>query len=256
MSAVLERIHAPGPHAALAAAGSLEVALARSQLEVEQAMRLRYRVFGKEMGARIPSRDGLDRDLFDPHCDHLIVRDIGTREVVGTYRVLLPERAKRIGELYADREFWLNRLDPIRDEIVELGRSCVHPDYRSGAVIMLLWSALGEYLSRHDCRYLVGCVSVPMGDGGTYAANLYRQLEHDHLAAEPFRVWPRDRLRVEEFGASGPVQVPGLMKGYLRAGARLLGEPHRDPEFGCADFPMILALDGLDRRYRRRFLQQ
>ena len=241
----------------LARAGTLDVCLAERPEEIEQAMRLRYRVFRDEFGARLSAGDGLDRDLFDRHCHHLIVRDRQRDEVVGTYRVLLPERARRIGRLYAEDEFWLTRLNPIRDELVELGRSCVHPDYRTGGVILLLWTGLGAFLSQHVCGYVIGCVSVPMGDGGAFAAGLYRQLARTHLADESLRVWPRDRLPIESFDAGDAVDavaVPPLMKGYLRCGARLLGEPHRDYAFGCADFPMMLSLDRLDARYQRRFM--
>ncbi|HQN12836.1 MAG TPA: GNAT family N-acyltransferase [Quisquiliibacterium sp.] len=238
----------------LASAGSLEVRLAERPDEIEQAMRLRYRVFRDEFGAHLPAGDGLDRDLFDRHCHHLIVRDRQRDAVVGTYRVLLPERARRIGRLYTEDEFWLTRLNPIRDELVELGRSCVHPDYRTGGVILLLWSGLGAFLSQHAGGHVIGCVSVPMHDGGAFAARLYRRLAREHLADETLRVWPRDRLPIEDFPADEPVVLPPLMKGYLRCGARLLGEPHRDDAFGCADFPMMLSLERLDARYQRRFM--
>lgn len=261
MSAVLETPSVPAlllpprPAAPLAGAGNLTVSLATRPSEIEQALRLRHRVFAGELGARLASSDGLDRDIFDPYCKHLIVRDTTTGDVVGTYRVLMPEQARVLGCLYSDGEFWLTRLNPLRDSIVELGRSCVDPAYRSGAAIMLLWSGLGALLAGSGHRYLLGCVSVPTGDGGTFAANLYRKLAAQHLSDETLRVWPRDRLRVDSFAETPEAPLPTLMKGYLRAGAQLLGEPHVDHEFGCADFPMMLSLDDLGTRHRRRFLQ-
>ena len=243
----------PEPEPVLASAAHLQVFVARDPADVEQALRLRQRVFMQELGAQPGVGGDLDRDIFDPHCLHLVVRDTERDEVVGTYRVLMPEQARALGCLYADREFWLTRLNPIRDGLVEIGRSCVHPDYRSGAAIMLLWHGLGALLARTGHRMLFGCASVSMADGGALAANLYRQLEATHLAEDCLRVWPRDRLPVEQFAPGGPVSAPPLMKGYLRAGARLLGEPHRDVEFGCADFPLLLQLDALSARYRRRF---
>ena len=257
MSAVLE-LETPVEAAAppLARAGTLEVSVASRPDDVEQALRLRYRVFADELGARLGACAGVDRDIFDPHCVHLVVRDTATGCVVGTYRLLLPEQARRIGLLYSDREFWLTRLNPVRDEIVELGRSCVHPRYRTGAAILLLWSGIGEFLCRVGrYRYLIGCVSVDMADGGAHAAALWRRVAREHLADETLRVWPRDRLPVERFEGPDAVAVPPLMKGYLRAGAKLLGEPHRDYEFGCADFPMMLELERIAPRYQRRFLQ-
>lgn len=137
--------------------------------------------------------------------------------------------------------------------MVELGRSCVHPAYRKGPVIMLLWSGLGTLLAGSAHRYLIGCVSVPVIDGGHYAASLYRRLADQHLADETLRVWPRRRLDLDRLDHHLDVLPPPLVKGYLRAGAKLLGEPHLDTEFGCADFPMMLDLAGLRDRYQRRF---
>lgn len=238
---------------ALVRAGNLEVTLACGADDVDRAQRLRYRVFAEELGAAIGSADGLDRDIFDPFCQHLIARDLDTGEVVGTYRVLSAEQAGRVGCLYSDGEFWLTRLDSLRTQMVELGRSCVHPAYRKGPVIMLLWSGLGTLLAGSAHRYLIGCVSVPVIDGGHYAASLYRRLADQHLADETLRVWPRRRLDLDRLDHHLDVLPPPLVKGYLRAGAKLLGEPHLDTEFGCADFPMMLDLAGLRDRYQRRF---
>lgn len=244
----------------LATVGRFEVRIAGTVAEVEQAQALRYQVFVEELGAR-PARHGRDgeraieRDAFDPFCEHLVARDLATGRTVGTYRILLPSRARELGCLYAEREFWLTRLDGLRPRMVELGRSCVAPEYRSGAVIRLLWAGLAAFLSRHDVDYLIGCASVSLDDGGMDAAVLYRQLAASHLADESCRVWPRRRLPVDTatVDMTRRVEAPALIKGYLRAGARLLGEPHHDEAFGCADFPMMLELGALTERYRRRF---
>jgi len=240
----------------LARAGALEAGLATHPREVRQALRLRYQVFAGELGARIGTSAELDRDIFDAWCHHVVVRDRARGEVVGTYRVLLPDAARELGALYADGGFWLTRLNPIRDELAELGRACVHPDYRSGTALMLLWSAIAEFLSRSErSRYVIGCVSVDASDGGLRAAALYRRLAPEHLAEEALRVFPRERLSVEP-GADPPdLQVPPLMRAYLRAGACLLGEPRLDRDFGCADFPLLLQLDRARSRYQRRFVQ-
>ena len=273
MSARLERLEAPdraplhadllagrpvdrlgrGP-APLASAGSLEVRLARDDAEIERAMRLRWQVFAGELGAALGSPAGIDRDIFDPCCEHLVAIDRDSGDVVGTYRLLMPGAARRLGCLYSDGEFWLTRLDALRPRMVELGRSCVRADHRSGGVMMLLWSGLGALLARSECRYLIGCVSVPMADGGGFAANLYRELAARHLADDTLRVWPRKRLEVERHPPLAGVVPPPLVKGYLRAGACLLGEPHVDAQFNCADFPMMLDLAGLKARYQRRFV--
>ena len=242
--------------AELARAGRLSVRLAATAAEIEAAQRLRWRVFAGELGARLATdRDGLDRDAFDAHCHHLVVEDESRGEIVGTYRAMLPDAARRIGRLYIETEFDVDGLAPIRDGLVELGRSCVHADYRSGATIMLLWSGLGSLLAGAGCRHVIGCASVPMADGGRQAADLFVSLNARHAAPGPFGVRPRDPLPVAALATGADVPVPPLVKGYLRAGGRLVGEPHVDRAFGCVDFPMMLAIDEADDRYTRRFIR-
>lgn len=241
---------------ALARAGRLVVRLAAGRDDVEAAQRLRWQVFAEECGAALAAdRPGLDRDPFDGFCEHLIVEDESTSEVVGTYRVLFPDRARLAGGLYIETEFFAERLAPVRDSLVELGRSCVHRDYRTGGAIMLLWAGLGELLTGASCRYLVGCASVSGADNGRYAASLWRRLWVDHAAPEAFRVRPKRPLRAPPLAGGCDVVVPPLLKGYLRAGAMLLGEPHVDPAFGCVDVPVMLPLDRLESRYARRFVR-
>ena len=134
------------------------VSWAQHLSEVRAAQRLRYQVFAEEMGARLSTTvPGHDVDLFDNYCEHLLVRDEFTQQVIGTYRVLTPVQAQRVGSTYSDTEFDLTRLRGLRDRMVELGRSCVHKDYRQGAVIMLLWGALGEFMTRNKLDTMIGC---------------------------------------------------------------------------------------------------
>jgi putative hemolysin len=253
MSAVLE---APIHTTELARAGRLVARLAASPADIEAAQRLRWRVFTEEYGAWLSgSTPGVDRDIFDRFCQHLVVEDLANGEIVGTYRVMLPEQGREAGGLYVESEFFTDRLRSIRHELVELGRSCVHPDYRSGATIMLLWAGLGALLAGLPYRYLIGCASVPAADGGGFASTLWRALWAEHAAPEEFRVFPKRRLPVDALAHDCEVVVPPLIKGYLRAGGRLIGEPHHDVAFNCADVPMLLALDRLEARYSRRFLR-
>jgi putative hemolysin len=96
--------------------------------------------------------------------------------VVGTYRILSPAAARRVGNYYSENEFYINRLQNLRGRMVEVGRSCIHPDHRSGAVITLLWAGLADYMVRNNYDYLIGCASIGMADGGHNAANLFSQL--------------------------------------------------------------------------------
>ncbi|MEU8260183.1 GNAT family N-acyltransferase [Micromonospora sp. NPDC048999] len=244
---------------------------------VAAAQRLRHEVFATELGATLHlGAAGIDTDEFDAHCDHLIVLREGTDEVVGTYRLLPPGRTAR---WYAEGEFELTPLAPLRDDLVEAGRSCVHPDHRSGAVINLMWAGICRYLHLRGSRWLGGCASVPVADGGAAAAEVWGQVTARHLAPPPLRVTPHrpwfaeappaidpdlllgdtrsrrgGRAERELPAAERRALVPPLLRGYLRLGAWVCGEPAYDPDFGCADFYVLFSLDRMNPRYLRHFL--
>jgi putative hemolysin len=235
----------------------LSLQFASTVAEVREAQRLRYKVFVEEMQARLPTREpGIDCDAFDPYCEHLLVRDTATNEVVGTYRVLPSSQAKRIGSLYSDEEFDLVRLAHLRDRMVEVGRSCVHADYRSGATIALLWSGLGDYMTEHGYDYLIGCASISMADGGHVAASVYNRLKETHLSPVEYRVFPRCPLPLEALNGTLAAPTPPLIKGYLRLGAYVCGAPAWDPDFNTADLLILLPLSRLPPRYRKHFLKE
>jgi putative hemolysin len=239
-------------------AGGLLVQWAQHQDEVRAAQRLRHAVFAGEMGARLATPlPGHDIDLFDDYCEHLLVREAASGEVVGTYRVLTPVQARRIGSFYADTEFDLTRLRQLRPRMVELGRSCVHPAHRQGGVIMSLWSALIAFMQRNGLDLVIGCASVPLQQQGAFnpamAASLWRQLRATHLAPITEHVLPRLPLPIERFDDSLDVEPPPLVKGYLRLGAKLLGPPAWDPDFNSADLPLLMRLHDMPARYRRHF---
>ncbi|WP_313790305.1 GNAT family N-acetyltransferase [Mycoavidus cysteinexigens] len=227
---------------------------ARDEAEVRAAQRLRYTVFAEELGARIGGAPGLDNDEFDAHCDHLLVRDPQTFEIVGTYRVLPPHRAMRLGRLYAQGEFNIEQLAPLRHKMVEVGRSCVHRDYRRGMVIMSLWTGLAEYMLRHGYETMLGCASVSVADGGHFAANLYRALEAESMTTAQFRAFPRVALPIDSLQTGASVTLPPLIKGYLRLGAKICGAPAFDPAFNTADFLTLFNLSEINPRYARHFL--
>jgi len=250
------------PRPTRADAPALSVRWARHQDEVREAQRLRYQVFVEEMGARLNvpagTPPGHDCDAFDPFCEHLLVhaRVAGNTapRLVGTYRVLMPAAAQRLGGYYSETEFDLHPLRRLRPYMAELGRSCVDPSLRTGGVILLMWSALAEFMNANGVAAMIGCASVPMADGGHAAASLYRRLSQQHLVPEGERVTPRLRLPIEALRDDMDVEPPALIKGYLKCGARLLGAPAWDPDFNTADLPMLLRLADLPESYRRRFL--
>jgi len=238
------------------------VGWARHLDEVRAAQRLRHRVFVDEMGARPTPPPGTpaghDADAFDRHCEHLLVRtgprDASPGRVIGTYRVMTPWAAQRAGGLYTDTEFDLAPLADLRPGLAELGRSCVDPGWRSGGVILSLWSALGEFMHRHRLHTVIGCASVGMRDGGHSAASLWERLRPGCLVEPARQVRPRLPLPVEQLERHHPVEAPALVKGYLRCGARLLGPPAWDPDFNSADLPLLLHLADMPARYRRHLL--
>jgi putative hemolysin len=245
---------ASAPNFCAAKGSSYEVGLAHSQDDVREAQRLRYEVFKREYGARfIGSATGLDTDSFDPYCDHLIVRSKGTGEVVGTYRVLLPEQAHHIGRYYSQSEFFMTRIERQIPNLVELGRSCVDPEHRNGAVIMLLWSAIIRYMRHHNRRHLIGCASVSMRDGGTQAASLWNRFRSESMVDSLLEAFPKHPLALSRIPVDTKVQEPALIRGYLKIGAKVCGEPSWDPDFNTADFLLLMDLQSMHPRYARHF---
>ncbi|MEU2267027.1 GNAT family N-acyltransferase [Streptomyces olindensis] len=230
------------------------VTLARNEEDVRAAQRLRHDVFAGEMGALLTgSQPGLDVDPFDAYCDHLLVREETTGQVVGTYRLLPPERAAVAGRLYSEGEFDLTSLAGIRPELVEVGRSCVHPDHRDGAVISLIWAGIARYMVDRGHEWLAGCCSVPLADGGTLASATWERVSVKHLSPEEYRVRPLLPWTPGPAPAAR-VELPALLRGYLRLGAWVCGEPAHDPDFGVADLYVLLPMSRVNPRYLRHFL--
>ncbi|MER5400285.1 GNAT family N-acyltransferase [Streptomyces sp. NPDC002599] len=231
------------------------VTLARDEADVRAAQRLRHDVFAGEMGALLNTpQPGLDIDAFDAYCDHLLVRDTETDQVVGTYRLLPPERAAIAGRLYSESEFDLGPLAGIRSGLVEVGRSCVHPDHRDGAVIGLIWAGIARYMVDGGHEWLAGCCSIPLADGGALAAGTWDRVVAKHLAPEEFRVRPLLPWSAEGVARPARTELPPLLRGYLRLGAWVCGEPAHDTDFGVADMYVLLSMSRVNPRYLRHFL--
>jgi putative hemolysin len=235
---------------------ALTVSLAQSEWEVLEAQRLRFKVFAEEMGARLPGQNlGFDRDKYDPYCEHLLVREGDSGEVVGTYRILTSTQASKLGGFYSEGEFDLGRLQNLRARMVEVGRACVHPAYRNGATIARLWSGLAHFIRARGYEHVIGCASIGMADGGNAAASIYNSVREIAMSPGGYRVFPRYPLPLGTFATRPAAATPPLIKGYLRLGAYVCGEPAWDPDFNTADLLMLLPMARITTRYAKHFLK-
>jgi L-ornithine Nalpha-acyltransferase len=239
-----------------------EIKITRDPEEIRQAQKLRFEVFNLEMkkGLEASYERGLDIDDFDPICDHLIVRERNQRRVVGTYRLLLGAAARSHFGFYSEREFNLDKIKPLDGELLELGRSCAHKDYRDRSLIHFMWQTIAEYVKHHRVRYLFGCASFPTTDPQEVGPCI-SMIKQKYYAPEKFRVDPLAEMRVT--GLSDDVEIkdpeglfhrlPSLIKGYLRVGALVCGPPALDLEFGTTDLFLLLDMKQASVEYLRRF---
>lgn len=246
--------------------GHLEARLARDVADVDAAQALRYRVFYEEMAARPDAemrRRRRDFDAFDEICDHLLVVDHDKGDgglVVGTYRLLRRSRVPPDRTFYTSGEYDIAKLLAIEGEMVELGRSCVDADYRSGAAIQLLLRGIGAYITHHGCVAMFGCASLPGTDVDAVADQL-SYLHHRHLAPESIRPRARaelymamDRVAPERIDARAvAAALPPLVKGYLRAGCAIGDGAVVDHQFQTVDVCVVLLLEQAAQRYRSRY---
>lgn len=228
---------------------------------IDAAQRLRHDVFTSEPGFELAGAiDGRDADRFDEYCDHLLVREDNSGELVGCYRMLPPPGAIAAGGLYTATEFDVEGIDPLRPSLVEMGRAVVREDHRNGGVVLLMWAGILAYLDRSGYDYVAGCVSVPVqgceGDApGSQIRGVRDFVRRRHAApytVHPYRPVIIDGSGLDDIDPPARVSVPPLMRGYLRLGAQVCGEPAHDPDFGVGDFPALLDKRQADVRYLRR----
>ncbi len=235
------------------------VRLAASEMEYRAAYRLRFEVFNLELNEGLDSAfiNGEDTDPFDAVCDHLIVQQVQTKRVVGTYRIQTGVKAGLSLGYYSEQEFDFAPYESIRGELIELGRACVHKDYRNYDVLNLLWHGISRYAHETGARYLVGCSSLTtQHQEEGWAA--YRRLER-HLAPPALRTTPTQSYRLEPLEvelADDLPDPPRLLRMYLMLGAYICGEPAIDRAFKTIDFLTLLDLQQLAPSFRVRYLGQ
>lgn len=230
--------------------------LAQAPAEVQAAQALRFQVFNLELneGLAHSYATGLDADPFDAVCDHLIVEHVPSRQIVGTYR--LQTGVKAAGNLgyYCDQEFRLEVFEPVRNQVVELGRACVHRQHRNLHVLGLLWKGIADYARQHDCRYLIGCSSLTSQEPAS-GASAYTELCRNHLVEPRWRTVPLPSHECPlDAVTEDPMSIPKLLRAYLTIGAKICGPPALDQQFKTIDFLTLLDLEMLSAAARERFL--
>jgi putative hemolysin len=231
------------------------VSLAQSPDELIECQRLRYEVFNLELGEGLSTSDrsGLDIDPFDSFCDHLMVRELESGKLVGTYRLQTGEVARRNLGYYGNQLFDFSVYQPVRKELLELGRACVHVDYRNIMVLHALWKGIAVYATRNDVRYLIGCSSISSQDEN-YGVAMYESLKGKYLVEERLRTMPQPGHACASNGV--PVQAgrpPRLFRAYLEISGRICGPPAIDREFKTIDFLTLVDLANLPERVLTRF---
>lgn len=224
--------------------------------EIRQALELRYRVFAEDMGASVEGADsGIDKDRFDDICMHLIVKDNETDSVVGYSRILTNDLAARAGGFYSSTEFDLSNVLKPGKTYMEIGRTCVDPNFRSSAAIGYLWGFLAEYLEAHRIDYLMGCCSIPVAGGYEFSNAVMDHLRDTYMTPEDMRAIPKIKLPAAASQLDGQKIVPSLLKAYLRIGVLICGEPFLDKDFGVADVMILLRREDMNYRFLNRILR-
>jgi putative hemolysin len=247
-------------------AGNMEVFVASKLSDIEASQALRYHVFMEEMGAvATPEMQKLKRDFdeYDAVCDHLLVAEHladGTYRIVGTYRLLRREPMQKVGRFYSEGEFDIAPIKNLKGGILEVGRSCVHPDFRNRAVMQLLWRGIGAYVRKFEIELMFGCASFHGIDPQAHAMEL-SYLYHYHLAPEELRptalsslyvemnLMPKEAVNVKEAFAN----LPALIKGYLRLSGYIGLGAVIDRQYNTTDVGIVVKTDLVTEKYAARY---
>ena len=228
---------------------------ARTAEDIRAAQKLRFAVFNLELneGLEESFATGLDADPYDDVCDHLLVEHVQTNDVVGTYRLQTGMNAAKHLDYYSAQEFDFTPFEPMRDEIIELGRACVHRLHRNMVVLGLLWKGIADYAQKHRARYLCGCSSLTSQDASAGAAT-YTELCRKHLARPEWRTKPLPAYECSLVQLHPePPKIPKLLRAYLNLGAKICGPPAIDRTFKTIDFLTWLDLQSLPGGVRSRY---
>ena len=227
---------------------------AKSIKDLSEIFKLRHDIFLKD-----DSTSGYDIDAFDSICDHIMIKEAKTGRIIGTYRLIGSTFSQ---EFYSQTEFELEGLLDTKEEKLELGRACIHDNYRNGSVIDLLWRGIGEYAKLSNARYLFGCSSIKITDP-TISKGILEKLKNNGHTDDNFNISPTrkfymnlNNIQSSEVSESEYKRlIPPLLKSYLAAGCKIYGEPALDKDFKCVDFFTILDINNIHSSYRRRYFK-
>jgi len=232
-----------------------------SEFELLKALSLRYEIFYKELIHKINFM-GMDYDKFDLISDHIVIIDKTNRELIATYRVI---SSKFSDTFYSESEFDMDNLKKCPGNKLELGRACVHKNYRNGVTIALLWKGISMYMESQDIKYLFGCSSINTTNI-LEASLIYKYIKDLYLSGEQMRVYPKNKFKydgidtyleaLDKFNTkteSIEDFIPPLLKTYLKAGSKICGEPALDRKFRCTDFFTLLDSQVMAQKFEKRF---
>lgn len=234
---------------------TFEVKTAETKEELKEVLRLRHQVFTKAYGIQLRFND-IDFDRYDLMGDHILLRDRSTNTTMGTYRVLPSSHTK---EFYSQNEFTLDTFLKAPGIKVELGRACIHEDFRNGSSLSLIWKGLAKYINLAKADYMFGCTSVKTINAQVAMA-IFKHYWNDHYS-NPFRITPTPKYRYASYSGEDWQEsevefesyIPSLFKTYVKAGAHISSLPALDQYFGCTDFFTVLDLNKIDPAYKRRY---
>ena len=233
-----------------------QVSFAKNNQEIVECQKLRYEVFAEEMGAELDSADtGLDQDKFDHYCRHLLVRDNKINKVIATTRIITNEIAQKAGSYYSETEFDIKEIISLKKTFMEIGRTCVHMDYRSSSAINHLWQGVAREMLTSQVDYMFGCVSIPISDDGQYINSLMHYIKKSGHMSKDLKVTPKSPLNNNTLPESINVVLPSLLKRYMHIGAKICGEPCLDIKFNVADIFILVDTKKINKRYQRHFLE-
>lgn len=238
------------------------VKTANTTAELHSALKLRHDVFIEELLHK-KKKSGMDTDKFDQRCDHLMIIDKRNNDLIGTYRL---QSSLHTRKWYTATEFHMKQIKKLPGNKLELGRACVHPDYRNGITIALLWEGIHAYMIASQTKYMFGCSSIKTMDREEIRS-IYYYLRNNGHTSDELKIRPKGRFNVpglrrhvrkhsgtnmdQDFGIYRD-KIPSLLNSYLKVGAKVCGVPALDRSFKCIDFLTLLDVDDLAKSYTRK----